>query len=415
VRSSFYLSVLVARLLLGSAAAVSAQSGPQVPVTVRRLSERVAVFDLAGPQATHITAFRSARGVVVVDTEVSPVFARVIRARIEAEFAAPVAWVILTHGHGDHAFGNQAFAEVPIIAHRNACQDLIEAEGRREQTVTGLRRAVTALQGRLAGLAPEDPARPALAGQIAYYQGVAEGLGESFRLTLPTVLFDDRLTLELEDLTLQLIWYGIGHSRGDLLVWCPQEGVLVTGDEIIPGQEPYLDSERIPSLPRWAAVLEEVLADPAAIRHIIPGHDASPTVADLQATLDFARAQQARFAGRESARNVFERLYQEAGAESALARLRAMAADSTRYYTLHPELDQFAYRMMMQGKSDEARPIFGVLTELFPETWMAWDSLGEVCLRKEDRTGAIAAFEKSLALNPDNENAVQRLRELKKG
>jgi Flp pilus assembly protein TadD len=187
MRFSLGSIILAVPLTLVSLAGVSAQPGEEVAISVRRLSDRVAVFDIRGPQATHITTFRSGRGVVVVDTEVSPVFARALRARIEAE------------------------------------------------------------------------------------------------------------------------------------------------------------------------------------------------------------------------------------RKRALERLRAMAADSTRYYTLHPELDTFAYRMMTEGKVEEALRIFRVLTELFPGAWMAWDSLGEALLRREDRTGAIAAFEKSLALNPDNDNAIRRLKEIKKG
>ena len=62
---------------------------------------------------------------------------------------------------------------------------------------------------------------------------------------------------------------------------------------------------------------------------------------------------------------------------------------------------------------DDALAIFLVLAELFPESDVAFDSLGEVYQRLGDNAAAIASFEKALELNPENGNAAEKLRELK--
>ena len=81
---------------------------------------------------------------------------------------------------------------------------------------------------------------------------------------------------------------------------------------------------------------------------------------------------------------------------------------------LHPELDSYAFGLMREGDLEASLRIFEVLSELFPDAWMAWDSLGEVHLARGDREAAINAFEKSLSLDPENQNAIRRLEELKK-
>jgi tetratricopeptide (TPR) repeat protein len=57
------------------------------------------------------------------------------------------------------------------------------------------------------------------------------------------------------------------------------------------------------------------------------------------------------------------------------------------------------------------------LAGLFPHSDIAFDSLEEAYIRKEDKAKAIASFEKSLELNPDNRNAQNKLKQLqiKKG
>jgi tetratricopeptide (TPR) repeat protein len=98
----------------------------------------------------------------------------------------------------------------------------------------------------------------------------------------------------------------------------------------------------------------------------------------------------------------------------ALEKLRDTKAQMDKYYILHAEIDQFAFRMMLDSRLDESLKAFRVLAEIFPDISMAYDSLGEVYMRKENKELAIKSFEKSLELDPTNRNASARLEELKK-
>ena len=68
---------------------------------------------------------------------------------------------------------------------------------------------------------------------------------------------------------------------------------------------------------------------------------------------------------------------------------------------------------MLRKKLDDAHKILKVLADFFPESDIAFDSLGEVYMRLKDNKLAIQGFEKVLELNPENQNAKQRLAELK--
>ena len=53
-----------------------------------------------------------------------------------------------------------------------------------------------------------------------------------------------KLTLDLGDMTLQLSYYGISHSDSDILIFCPEEKLLATGDVFTPSSYPVIDLDR---------------------------------------------------------------------------------------------------------------------------------------------------------------------------
>jgi dienelactone hydrolase len=58
--------------------------------------------------------------------------------------------------------------------------------------------------------------------------------------------------------------------------------------------------------------------------------------------------------------------------------------------------------------------VFLLATKLYPNSWNLYDSLAEGYLFMGDKEKAIESFKKSLALNPQNQNAISRLEQLKK-
>ncbi len=97
------------------------------------------------------------------------------------------------------------------------------------------------------------------------------------------------------------------------------------------------------------------------------------------------------------------------------------AATVTRFRAANPgftadehELNDWGYRLLAFGKPRSALAVLKLTADLNPASGNAFDSLGEAYAANGDTVSAIAAYEKSLALDPANKNAVQRLEKLKK-
>lgn len=78
-------------------------------------------------------------------------------------------------------------------------------------------------------------------------------------------------------------------------------------------------------------------------------------------------------------------------------------------------LNAFGYQLMGDERYADAIVVFARNTELFPESANAWDSLGEAYLKSGDENQARIHYEKSLSLNPQNQNARQVLERLNDG
>jgi tetratricopeptide (TPR) repeat protein len=71
------------------------------------------------------------------------------------------------------------------------------------------------------------------------------------------------------------------------------------------------------------------------------------------------------------------------------------------------------YRYLQGEQAAEAIEIFKLAVLAYPDSWNAYDSLGEAYMAHGDRELAIEHYERSLALNADNQNAVDMLGKLR--
>lgn len=73
------------------------------------------------------------------------------------------------------------------------------------------------------------------------------------------------------------------------------------------------------------------------------------------------------------------------------------------------ELNEWAYRMMTKGQNKEALEILKLNVYLFPKSWNAFDSYGEILMKTDNKNKAIEMYKKSIDLNPNNENAKKNI------
>lgn len=73
------------------------------------------------------------------------------------------------------------------------------------------------------------------------------------------------------------------------------------------------------------------------------------------------------------------------------------------------------YDLLEADRLKPALKIFKINTELFPEAFNTWDSLGEAFMKMGNDARAIACFERSLELNPENTNAEEMIARIQEG
>ena len=111
----------------------------------------------------------------------------------------------------------------------------------------------------------------------------------------------------------------------------------------------------------------------------------------------------------------FFHLLAEEGTAAAVAefgRCRKTHPDETPF--TEPRLNLEAYRRLLSGRVDDAIELFELNVLAYPESWNTYDSLAEGYLTRGDTAKAIANYERSLELNPDNTGARQRIEELRR-
>ena len=107
------------------------------------------------------------------------------------------------------------------------------------------------------------------------------------------------------------------------------------------------------------------------------------------------------------------RTLREQGIQAAVKQYRELKKNqSTAYDFDEPELNNFGYVLLGQGKITDSIEIFKLNVEAFPNGFNTYDSLGEAYMNAGERELAIKNYKKSLELNPQNTNAVDMLKKL---
>lgn len=202
------------------------------------------VYVQAGAQADAGPANRGAianigfivgsRCVAVIDTGGSPAVGRALRDSIRRATPLPVCYVVNTHVHPDHVFGNVAFrADRPEFVGHARLAAAMGARGR--VYLAALERALG-----------------------------ADAAGAE--LVAPTLAVERDATLDLGGRKLRLRAWPTAHTDNDLTVFDERTGTLWLSDLLFVERIPVVDG----SLRGWLEVLSELKR--VAARRVVPGH-----------------------------------------------------------------------------------------------------------------------------------------------
>lgn len=241
-----------------------------------RISERVLLVRTGIDSFDAVTAVATTKGIVMIDAGFTAQMTERYKKIIAKELGRDdFRYVINTHSHWDHTYGNQVFADATFIGHEKCRSEMIEVAQDTEGSLASVTRYVNRKADLCKTLDPaSDEGKQAFMG-LATGSMVLEDLkSKNFKLILPTVSFSDRLTLSLGDVSFKLVYFGPAHTESDILVYIPEEKLLFTGDLFfrggVFGAAPGTLTRQ--NVNRWHEVLADLLVPGKEIVTIIHGH-----------------------------------------------------------------------------------------------------------------------------------------------
>ncbi|MBI4680401.1 MAG: MBL fold metallo-hydrolase [Nitrospirae bacterium] len=186
-------------------------------------------------------------GIVVIDTLVSAKEAKRFIKDIKAITKKPIKYVVNTHYHLDHTFGNSEFAKLGavIISDTNDSKNL--------------------------------KTRGEIALKNAKDYGLSEQDMKGTKIAYPALTFNDRMEIDLGDQKIEMIFIGHSHTDGSILVYLPEKKILFAGDILFTNYHPFIADGNIEE---WVKALDYIMT--MDVEKIIPGHGPISSKQDIE-------------------------------------------------------------------------------------------------------------------------------------
>lgn len=176
-------------------------------------------------------------GAALIDTRGSHREAQVLIDEIKTITELPVRWVVNTHWHWDHTFGNHVFPEASLYGHVE-CKRMLEQHGDRVRQHLATRMAADRRQE-----IEEVVIRP------------------------PEIAFANAIQIDLGGRSITGTFHGRGHTRTDVMVAISDSDVVFAGDLLEESGPPSM-AESYPI--EWPITLD--LFEPMTRGLVVPGH-----------------------------------------------------------------------------------------------------------------------------------------------
>jgi glyoxylase-like metal-dependent hydrolase (beta-lactamase superfamily II) len=236
---------VTASLIAGNASAsAGAEATPDIGITARRLSPRTAVFN-AGPWDNAVVAIATQKGIVVVDSGFSKTIAKAHREAIQAEFKrSDFAFLINSHEHADHMFGDSAYSDIPLVGSEALRAAILRMKS--DPTIVARfmewpEKDLAFLRQNLLKNNPKALESQQFAQIERFWKAAEADNPTAAGLILPAITFDRRMALNLGDVSVRLFSFDLFHSMADILISVPEENLVLTEAVFAPGRLPHIN------------------------------------------------------------------------------------------------------------------------------------------------------------------------------
>ncbi len=180
----------------------NAQQRQAAPIQMDKISDNL--FQILGGRGANGGFYIGDNGVLVIDTKQTKGSVDETLSEIRKVTDKPIKYLVNTHSDGDHIAGNQFFPQsVTIVAQKNCRQEFLHPRRNGEPSTW------------------ENP-------ELAPF--------------LPSVTYSENLDIYLGSKKIELWYFGVGHTKGDTVVYFPEEKTAFIGDQIFMGRPQLIHS-----------------------------------------------------------------------------------------------------------------------------------------------------------------------------
>ncbi|SFG59770.1 MBL fold metallo-hydrolase [Sporolactobacillus nakayamae] len=218
---------------------------------------------------------------LIFDAFATPTSADDLRIAAEKLTDRQATLILNSHYHLDHVNGDQIFQDVPIISTKLT----------REQIANQQPKLIDIFKTNNTELLDQTKAemeqeknpekRQELESLLGEYSMIIRDT-ERFKLTLPTITFEDKITLNGAKMSAEFITYGGGHTISDAFLYLPKEQILFLADLMHIG---YHADIRQGNVDHWIDILKKIKK--LKIKKIVSGHGAIGTAKDIDDMINY--------------------------------------------------------------------------------------------------------------------------------
>jgi len=217
---------------------------------------------------------------LVFDSLSTPSAGKELRRQAESLTGKKVKYLINSHYHGDHVFGNQVFLDTTIIStyetqklckEKNSMEDLENEEKEMKQYLLQLKNQIDSTK--------DNILQASLINQYQEMSKVLDDLSQ-LQIVLPSLLFKEKLTINGADRTVELYCLGGGHSPSDTFMYLPKEKIAFMGDIATEDLHVPIDNPV-----EFLSILQQVKQ--MDIDTIVPGHGSVTNLALCNTLIDY--------------------------------------------------------------------------------------------------------------------------------